>query len=128
MKATIGEAPTMEELNSKPRNYGTIFGRLLAQKRSKAGLSLPDLADLTGLSLGFLEDLEKGGAASPNFDVCYKIARAINSRVQQGFVVQDLWEAAAVDKLSAISRAADSRNRRPDESGPCPKPFEPRAA
>ncbi len=118
----------MEELNSKPRNYGTIFGQLLAQKRSKAGLSLSDLADLTGLSLGFLEDLEKGGAASPNFDVCYKIARAINSRVQQGFVVQDLWEAAAVDKLSAISRAADSRNRRPDESGAISKPFEPRAA
>jgi transcriptional regulator with XRE-family HTH domain len=128
MKAMICEAPTMEKLNSQPRTFKTVFGLLLARKRSKAGLSLADLADLTRLSLGFLEELEQGVAVPPNFDVCYKIAQAINSRVQQGFVLQDLWEAAALDKLSRISRAAESKNRHPNDIAPLSKPVEPRAA
>lgn len=119
----------MEMLNSQNRQSGTLFGHLLTQKCSKAGLSLSDLADLTRLAPGYLEELERG-AALPNFDVCYKIAQAINSRDQQGFVIQDLWEAASLDKLSRMSRAADSRSRLRGlpSVGPLPAPLNPQAA
>jgi transcriptional regulator with XRE-family HTH domain len=100
----------MEMLNSQNRNSGSIFGRLLAQKRSKAGLSLAEMSELTRLSQGLLEELESGVAA-PNFDTCYKIAQAINSRDRQGFVIQDLWEAASIDRHSRMSRAADHKSR-----------------
>jgi transcriptional regulator with XRE-family HTH domain len=117
-------------LNSQTGKSGTLFGCLLAQKRSKAGLSLAELAELTRLSPGYLEELEKGGAASPNFDVCYKIAQAINSRAQQGFVLQDLWEAASMDRLSRMSRAADSKSRHLGipRLRPLTAPLEPKAA
>ncbi len=118
----------MEKSNLQHQTSGTIFGRLLARKCSKAGLSLADLAELTSLSPGFLEELEQGGAVAPNFDTCYKIAQAINSRAQQGFVLQDLWEAAALDRLTRLSRTMDSRSRQQNESGPLAQPCEPRAA
>ncbi len=119
----------MEMLNSQNGKSGTLFGHLLTQKCSKAGLSLSELADLTRLAPGYLEELE-GGLALPNFDVCYKIAQAINSRDQQGFVIQDLWEAASMDKASRLSRAADNHSRLRGRAsvGPLTAPLNPRAA
>lgn len=99
----------MERLNSQHEMFKTVFGRLLRQKLERAALSLTELAAMTRLSADYLEDLANGVAPSPNFDVCYKIAQAINSRSQQGFVVQDLWEAATLDKLSKASRELDNR-------------------
>ncbi|HZS03372.1 MAG TPA: helix-turn-helix transcriptional regulator [Blastocatellia bacterium] len=121
----------MEKLNSQSKNSGTVFGRLLAQKRGKAGLSLSDLAGLAGLSLGCLEELERGETV-PNFDLCYKIGQAINSRHRQGFIVQDLWEAASLDKLSLMSRELDNKSLQADDPsnkiGALSTPVGPRAA
>ncbi|MFN0119356.1 MAG: helix-turn-helix domain-containing protein [Blastocatellia bacterium] len=99
----------MQQPASQKDISGTIFGRLLEQKRRKAGMSLADLALLTRLPLATLENLESGAAAAPGFDVCYRIGQAINSRAQQGFVVQDLWEASAIDKLTQNARATSAR-------------------
>lgn len=99
----------MNSLESKSNKTGTLFGDLLIRKRNAAGLTLVELAELTRLSATYLEELELGSADAPNFDVCYKIAQAINSRRQQGFLVQDFWEAAALDRLTRRSRAADQR-------------------
>ena len=93
---------------------------------------MSELADLTGFTPGYLEELEKGEVAPPNFDVCYKLGQAINSRQQQGFVVQDLWEAASLDKLSLMSRELDSKSLQADDSanktGALSTPLGPRAA
>ncbi len=95
----------MEKI-AQPKAPVSNFGRLLAEKRSKAGLSLQELAELSGLSLGFLESLECCGQEVPGFDVCYRIAQAINTRQQQGFVVQDLWQAASMDRITMRLHAA----------------------
>jgi transcriptional regulator with XRE-family HTH domain len=86
-------------------NY-SLFSRVLVEKRTNAGLTLSDLADLTRLPLSLLEDLESAGRAVPSFDICYKIGQAINSRRMQGFMIQDLWEAAAIDRTARFIRAS----------------------
>lgn len=86
-------------------NY-SLFSQVLVEKRTKAGLSLSDLADLTRLPLSLLEDLEAAGRTTPSFDICYKIGQAINSRRMQGFMIQDLWEAATIDRTARYTRAS----------------------
>lgn len=93
---------------SKKLHY-SLFSQVLAEKRSKAGLTLSDLADLTRLPLSLLEDLESEGQATPSFDVCYKIGQAINSRQMQGFMIQDLWQAASMDRNAKYTRLSYER-------------------
>ncbi|MBS1812293.1 MAG: hypothetical protein JST84_29275 [Acidobacteria bacterium] len=90
---------------TKKINY-SLFSQVLVEKRTKAGLSLSDLADLTRLPLSLLEDLECAGRSVPSFDICYKIGQAINSRRMQGFMIQDLWEAATIDRTAKFIRAS----------------------
>ncbi len=86
-------------------NY-SLFSQVLVEKRTKAGLTLSDLADLSRIPLNLLEDLEAAGRATPSFDICYKIGQAINSRRMQGFMIQDLWEAATIDRAARFIRAS----------------------
>jgi transcriptional regulator with XRE-family HTH domain len=93
--------------NSDLQPATTFFGRLLNDKRQKAGISLPELAELTRLPCELLRSYEDGSGGRPTFDTCYKIAIAINSREMQGFTIQELWEAASMDgKLRAAQWAA----------------------
>lgn len=86
-------------------NY-SLFSQVLVEKRTKAGLTLSDLADLSRLPLSLLEDLESAQRTVPSFDICYKIGQAINARRMQGFMIQDLWEAATIDRAARFIRAS----------------------
>jgi transcriptional regulator with XRE-family HTH domain len=95
-----------------PNVRSLSFSQLLLQKRTSAGLSLAELADLACLPLSLLERLEQDEEPVPSFDVCYKIAAAINSRQMQGFLIQDLWQAASRDRaLQLISMTRNSMLR-----------------
>lgn len=85
----------MKKVDSSRGERGSLFSQLLFEKRAAAGLTLADLAELAHLPLSLLESLESGGRETPSFDVCYKIAQALNARHQRGFVINDLWQAAA---------------------------------
>jgi len=76
------------------------FGHLLEQKRKAAGLSVPELAQLSGLPPSRLQELEKGDGDLPSFDTCYQLSQALSSHGGQNFVLQDLWLALRVDKLA----------------------------
>lgn len=102
----------MEDAHFHGRTRGSLFGRLLAEKRLNAGLTLTELAELSRLPLRLLEELEYEGCEVPSFDVCYKIAEAINAKKQQGFVTQDLWQAASMDKAARMDRSANSGHLR----------------
>lgn len=84
----------------------TIFGRMLSDKRNRAGLSLKELADLSRLPCELLHGYENGSGGQPTFDICYKLAVAINSRAMQGFTIQELWEAASLDGKIRTARLA----------------------
>jgi len=47
------------------------FGKLLAQKRNEAHLSILELSDMSGVTAARLEAWEQGEGESPNFDMCY---------------------------------------------------------
>ena len=94
---------------SKKLKY-SLFSQVLVEKRTKAGLTLKDLADLTRLPLEMLEALETDGRLVPSFDICYKIGQAINSRRMQGFMIQDLWQAAAMDRTARIFTSSYATN------------------
>ena len=90
----------------------SVFGKLLAEKRAQAGLTLAELAALSRLPVSLLEEFEGELREAPNFDTCYRIAVALNSRHRQGFIVQDLWQAASIDKAAlTIRQDAASRPR-----------------
>lgn len=89
----------------------TCFGRTLLEKRSSAGITLTELAAQMQMPLAFLEELERGSSIIPTFDLCYRLAQAINSRSRHGFLVQDLWQAASLDRVSMIVRETDAALR-----------------
>ncbi len=93
--------------NSNLQPVATLFGKMLNDKRTRVGLSLAELSDLTRLPCDLLRNYEEGKGGRPTFDICYKIAIAINSREMQGFTIQELWEAASMDgKMRAAQWAA----------------------
>jgi transcriptional regulator with XRE-family HTH domain len=100
----------MEDGHVQPAR-NSLFARLLAEKRNKAGLSLSQLAALAGLPLSFLEALETGRQPAPSFDLCYQIAVAINSHARQCFLVNDLWQAASVERDAISSGLAPAGQR-----------------
>jgi transcriptional regulator with XRE-family HTH domain len=89
----------------------TCFGRTLIEKRSGAGITLTELSAQIQVPVSFLEELERGTSITPGFDLCYRLAQAINTRSRQGFLVQDLWQAACLDRVSVMVREADQQLR-----------------
>ena len=102
----------MEDAQLHGKTRSSLFGQLLAEKRLKAGITLSELATLSRLPLRLLEELEDEGREVPSFDVCYKIAAAINSKKMQGFMIQDLWQAASMDRAARLDRSLNTGSLR----------------
>jgi transcriptional regulator with XRE-family HTH domain len=75
------------------------FGSLLEQKRKAAGLSIGELAQLSGVAAARLQEMEQGHGDLPSFDTCYHLSHALFARSGQIFVLQDLWSALKTDRL-----------------------------
>ena len=56
--------------------------------RKEKGITLAELARLTGLSAGYLCHLEKGSRNNPSLEVMEKIAKALNRSVVEIFFIQ----------------------------------------
>lgn len=102
--------------------HSSSFAQMLAEKRMQAGLSLPQLAAMSRLPLDLLESIELRGQTVPGFEVCAKIAQALNSRHTQGLMVaRDLWQAAQMDKAATVGRVmvtGSLRNSAPPDIRP----------
>jgi len=53
------------------------IGELILETMEKRGMDLPTLAEVTGLSRGYLSDLTKGKADNPSLEVLVRIATAL---------------------------------------------------
>ena len=53
------------------------FGKMLKSLRKKRGLTLADLSDLSGISISYLNRLEKGERKSPGFTKILKLAKVL---------------------------------------------------
>ncbi len=74
----------------------TRLGKLIKQKREEAGLSITQLAAITGLPIARLQDLEIGHAVG-SFEVCRRLGRAFATTTSYWFVFHELWLASLVD-------------------------------
>lgn len=54
------------------------FGKMLKTLRKKRGLTLADLSDMSGISISYLNRLEKGERKSPGFTKILKLAKVLN--------------------------------------------------
>ncbi len=68
---------------------------------------------MSRLPLDLLESIELRGQAVPGFEVCAKLAQALNSRHTQGLMVaRDLWQAAQTDKAATLGRVTTTGSLR----------------
>jgi transcriptional regulator with XRE-family HTH domain len=88
----------------------TRLGQLVRQMREAAGLSLTQLATLTGLTPMKLQELEQGGGEPPSFDTCCKLGQAFSAKTGYRFVLHDLWLACSVDKYFLSRSQFDQQN------------------
>lgn len=102
-----------KQLDGLRKERHSLFSHMLTEKRRAAGLTLAELAELTRLPLLLLENLEASGQPTPSFDVCYKIAQALNSRHKCGFVIHDLWQAATMNRQKQSPHQLPARRAEP---------------
>jgi len=76
----------------------TRLGQTIQQKRIEAGLSILQLALLSGLSVLRLHEIEHGGGEPVSFDLCRALGQVLSARTGHQFVLQELWLAYSVDK------------------------------
>lgn len=53
--------------------------------RKKQKLTLKELSEKTGISVGYLSHLENGSRSNPSMKTMYKISQAINTRIEEVF-------------------------------------------
>jgi len=59
------------------------LGARLTDLRERSDLSLGDLAEITGVSKGYLSQLERGEKANPSVDVLGKLAQGLGTQVSE---------------------------------------------
>lgn len=71
-------------------------GKMLRCYRDERGISLTELAEMTGVSKAYLSMLERGIQQNPSIAVVEKIASALNIHAND-LLDQDEWIALAVE-------------------------------
>ena len=62
-----------------------MYKNSLEKIRKEKGMTMQKLADLSGLSLGYICHLEKGSRNNPSIETMEKIAKALNKSVAEVF-------------------------------------------
>ncbi|WP_313559206.1 helix-turn-helix domain-containing protein [Ruminiclostridium cellobioparum] len=57
------------------------LGSRLREFRKKANLSTTKLSEITGISSGYISELENGKKSDPSFEIIYRLLRGINVSV-----------------------------------------------
>jgi len=68
-----------------PSEQASTIGQRIKQMRAAKELSLSRLADLAGISKGYLHDLENDQASKPSAEILYSVALALDTTV--GFLL-----------------------------------------
>lgn len=62
-----------------------MYRNKIKETRKKQGITLMQLAEITGISAGYICHLEKGTRKNPSAQMMEKIATALNKSVQEVF-------------------------------------------
>ena len=61
----------------------------MREERHKQSLSIYDLADMAGLTPGYVANLERGDRKNPTWDAMAAIAKALNNTVPEIFFPEE---------------------------------------
>ena len=70
---------------NKTKRGGCMKSNHLKEIRKSKGITLSKLADLSGVSAGYLCHLEKGSRTNPSMEIMNKIAEALNKSITEIF-------------------------------------------
>ena len=62
-----------------------MYSNHIKQIRLEKGMSLIELADITGISPGYICHLEKGSRTNPSISIMEKIAKALGKSIAEIF-------------------------------------------
>lgn len=62
-----------------------MFDNKLKYYRKKQKLTLKELSEITGISVGYLSHLENGSRTNPSMKTMYKISQAVNTSIEEVF-------------------------------------------
>lgn len=65
-----------------------MYHNQIKKIREEKGITLMELSDLSGVSVGYLCHLEKGSRNNPSIDVMDKISKALNKSITEIFFMQ----------------------------------------
>lgn len=79
--------------------YATDFGQFISEQKRKHSLQSKELAEILGISMGYLSQLEHGKRVCPDQKLLKKMIEVFNLNEEECCTVYDLYEKAS-GKLS----------------------------
>jgi transcriptional regulator with XRE-family HTH domain len=80
------------------------LGKRIKTQREECGFSLNALAETTGISKGYLSQLERGEASNPSVEVLRKIAAGLGVSVSRLLGEEEATDAAALPLPSGLKK------------------------
>ena len=62
-----------------------MYKNKIKEKKKKKGLTLREVAEMCGISVGYLSHLEKGSRDNPSKEVMENISQVLNKSIQEIF-------------------------------------------
>jgi transcriptional regulator with XRE-family HTH domain len=79
--------------------YETDFGQFISEQKRKHSLQSKELAEMLGISMGYLSQLEHGKRVCPDQELLKKMIEVFNLNEEERIIIFDLYEKAS-GKLS----------------------------
>ena len=79
--------------------YATDFGQFISEQKHKHSLQSKELAEMLGISMGYLSQLEHGKRVCPDQELLKKMIEVFNLNEEESCLIFDLYEEAS-GKLS----------------------------
>ena len=79
--------------------YATDFGQFISEEKRKLSLQSKELAEMLGISIGYLSQLEHGKRVCPDQELLKKMIEVFNLNEEECCIIFDLYEKAS-GKLS----------------------------
>ena len=75
--------------------YATDFGQFISEQRRKHFLQSKELAEILGISMGYLSQLEHGKRVCPDQKLLKKLIEVFNLNEEERIIIFDLYEKAS---------------------------------
>ena len=75
--------------------YATDFGQFISEQKRKHSLQSKELAEMLGISIGYLSQLEHGKRVCPDQALLKKMIEVFNLNEEERYIIFDLYEKAS---------------------------------